>query len=151
MKTKALKFINELLRKMKSTKTKVIEIFEKRRLTAGVLCIVFMAVMAIGSISGMKLTFAKEVFVEGKSVGIVKDSETYENVVKEVETELTESGLNSNVKTETKYVLRVVTEDEITSEPDLKQGVMANCDDTIHACSVYYNEKLVFSAMDNLE
>ena len=114
--------------------------------------IAVMVVLVFGSMSLIDVRLGSEVIVNGQSVGLISDKEEFQRILFEAE-ELAKVANDGEPMEplQTVYIPRIVTGAEITSEFELKQGVLANYDKLIEGYAVYVDDQIVCATLDEKE
>ena len=111
-----------------------------------------MVVLVFGSLSMIDVKLGSEVIVNGQSVGLISDKSEFQKILQEAE-ELAKVANDGEPlpPLQAVYIPRIVTGDSITSEFELKQGVLANYDKLIEGYAVYVGDQIVCATIDEKE
>ncbi len=109
-----------------------------------------MCFIVYGSFMSMDLTFAKNVLIDGKSVGAVTDIEQFKAYYSQLHEELKDS-LGESKMGKVSYLPCITFNDSVDDQYTLKQNIMSMYDGVINAYSVYADGEFVCAALEKTD
>jgi len=104
--------------------------------------------LVYGSVIAADVHFAKEALVNGKTVGVIKNTSNFEMLVEDMRKSLsTTLGKEVSPIGKPVYILRLVFGKSLTGEYALRQNVLSAFDDVEEAYAVYVNDSLICAAL----
>lgn len=94
-----------------------------------------------------------EITAEGKVLGIIADSGSFDKITSEINTEISDTyGINSDIGSDFKITKKVISKDSITDEDELKENIKETSGLMAKACvlSINGNETIAFYDYDTM-
>ncbi|MBQ2754846.1 MAG: peptidoglycan DD-metalloendopeptidase family protein [Clostridia bacterium] len=109
-----------------------------------------MCFIVYGSFMSLDLTVAKNVLIDGKSVGAVTDMEQFKTYYNQLHQELKDN-LGESKTRKVSYVPCITFNDSVDDQYTLKQNIMSLYDGVIKAYSVYVDNEFVCAALEKTD
>lgn len=107
-----------------------------------------MTLLVYGSVSAVDIHFAREAFIEGKPVGIIKNVSDFENLIENMKLSLaTTLGKEVSAPAEPVYIFRLVFGKDLTGDYQLRQNILSTFSEVEEAYAIYVNDSLVCAAL----
>ncbi|GHV17587.1 metalloendopeptidase [Clostridia bacterium] len=105
--------------------------------------VAILTVTILGTFFAFDLHFGNEVIVNGKSVGLISDSEKFDVLLKDVKN-LAQAATNGEAaQMDVTLIPRIVQEKDVTPEFTLRQNMLSGVDQMVEAYAVYVNDSLI--------
>ncbi len=116
---------------------------------AAAFAITFLLVFGTMSQINMRLRFANEVIIDGRSVGYVSDKRELSNILERVDADTRAFfGNNHEINRQITYIPRIMATSDITSKHNLEDNIRSSNTETVYAHVLSINGKALFAAYD---
>lgn len=107
------------------------------------------AFLIYGSVAAVDIHFAKEALVNGKPVGVVKNTAEFERLIEDMRISLsTTLGKEVDPAPKPVYIARLVFGKDLTSEYALRQNILSTFEEAEEAYAIYVNDTLICAALN---
>ncbi|NLB80507.1 MAG: peptidoglycan DD-metalloendopeptidase family protein [Clostridiaceae bacterium] len=102
-----------------------------------------------GSVIATDLHFAQQALINGKNIGIIKDTAKFESLIKDMQQSLSTT-LGKEVEPTDKpvYIARLVFGKSLTSDYTLRQNILSTFGEVEEAYAIYVNDVLICAALN---
>lgn len=120
---------------------------KRRRAIAVFCCFVFMTVLISAGLYFLDWRLGKEIIVNGKVVGVVQNSDKLDEIMEDVEG-LSKVAAGDKPVLEVSSTTKIVQKKSVSSDFEIKQNILSECENMVQAYAIYVNSALVAASLD---